>query len=185
MGADRAVVTEGSTAGWPLVGPPQDPERILFRERTGVPWADLPERYSWPTVYNWFRRRSLDATFDRILDHVVVKGDAVGAVEWEVSIDSSIVRAHQHAAGAPHAVPKARTGIGPSTGTPRTPPSGRKPSAALGAADQQDPCRGRRSRPPPVPAADRQADQRLHPARAGHGRYPGTTRRTGPATDPP
>lgn len=39
-------------------------------------------------------------TWDRVLAEVIVKGDAVGAVEWSFSIDSSSVRAHQHAAGA-------------------------------------------------------------------------------------
>jgi polyisoprenoid-binding protein YceI len=41
-----------------------------------------------------------DGTWDRILDRVIVKDDAVGNVEWTFSIDSSSVRAHQHAAGA-------------------------------------------------------------------------------------
>ena len=35
-----------------------------------------------------------------MLAHVQTKSDAVGEVIWEVSIDSSVVRAHQHAAGA-------------------------------------------------------------------------------------
>ncbi|MFI9815980.1 hypothetical protein [Saccharothrix variisporea] len=35
-----------------------------------------------------------------MLEHVQVRDDAVGAVEWTVSVDSTVVRAHQHAAGA-------------------------------------------------------------------------------------
>jgi transposase len=67
----------------------------------------MPARYGkWQTVYNRFRRWSLDGTWERILDHVVVKNDAVGDVEWIVSVDPTIVRAHQHAAGAPHRSPK-------------------------------------------------------------------------------
>jgi hypothetical protein len=35
-----------------------------------------------------------------VLEHVVVKDDADGHVEWSISVDSTSVRAHQHAAGA-------------------------------------------------------------------------------------
>jgi transposase len=41
-----------------------------------------------------------DVTWDRLLAHDQTKSDAVGEVIWEVSIDSTIVRAHQHASGA-------------------------------------------------------------------------------------
>ena len=74
---------------------------ILWKLRTGAPWRDLPERYGpWKTAHERLRRWSADGTWDRILDHVVVKDDAVGKVEWVFSVDSSSVRAHQHAAGA-------------------------------------------------------------------------------------
>src|SRR3712207_8038642 len=52
------------------------------------------------TAHERLRRWTADGTWDRILDHVVVKDDAVGAVEWTISVDSTSVRAHQHAAGA-------------------------------------------------------------------------------------
>lgn len=42
----------------------------------------------------------MDGTWEMILDAAVVKDDAVGAVEWIVSVDSTVVRAHQHSAGA-------------------------------------------------------------------------------------
>ncbi len=42
----------------------------------------------------------MDGTWERLLEHVVVKDDAVGAVEWAISVDPTSVRAHQHAAGA-------------------------------------------------------------------------------------
>jgi transposase len=74
---------------------------ILWKIRTGAPWRDLPERYGpWKTCHERLRRWTADGTWDRILDEVVVKDDAVGNVEWVFSIDSSAVRAHQHAAGA-------------------------------------------------------------------------------------
>ena len=103
---------------------------ILWRERTGVPWPDLPERYGpWKTVYNRFRRWSLDGTWERILEHVVVKDDSVGTVVWEVSVDSSVVRAHQHAAGARHRTPQDPKGPPRSTDTRGRPPGRRKGSA--------------------------------------------------------
>lgn len=74
---------------------------ILWKLRTGAPWRDLPERYGpWKTAHERLRRWTADRTWDRILDEVVVKDDAVGNVEWVFSIDSTSVRAHQHAAGA-------------------------------------------------------------------------------------
>jgi transposase len=74
---------------------------ILWRLRTGAPWRDLPSRYGpWQTVYDRFVRWQRDGTWDRLLAHVQTRSDAVGAVVWEVSIDSTSIRAHQHAAGA-------------------------------------------------------------------------------------
>lgn len=74
---------------------------ILWKLRTGAPWRDLPERYGpWRTCYARFVRWRQDGTRDRLLAHVQTKDDAVGEVIWEVSIDSTVVRAHQHAAGA-------------------------------------------------------------------------------------
>jgi transposase len=74
---------------------------ILWKLRTGAPWRDLPERYGpWATCYDRFVRWRRDGTWDRLLAHVQTKSDAVGELEWIVSVDSTSVRAHQHAAGA-------------------------------------------------------------------------------------
>jgi transposase len=74
---------------------------ILWKLRTGAPWRDLPERYGpWQTCYDRFVRWRRDGTWDRLLAHAQTKSDAVGELEWVVSVDSSSVRAHQHAAGA-------------------------------------------------------------------------------------
>ncbi|WP_374228279.1 IS5 family transposase [Streptacidiphilus sp. ASG 303] len=74
---------------------------VLWRLRTGAPWRDLPERYGpWQTVYERFARWEADGTWARLLEHVQVRDDAVGRVEWTVSVDSTVNRAHQHAAGA-------------------------------------------------------------------------------------
>ena len=74
---------------------------ILWKLRTGAPWRDLPERYGpWRTAYDRFVRWRRDGTWDRLLADAQTKSDAVGEVVWEVSVDGSSVRAHQHAAGA-------------------------------------------------------------------------------------
>jgi transposase len=74
---------------------------ILHRVRTGVQWRDLPERFgSWKTVYERHRLWSADGTWERLLQQVQAAADAAGEIDWDVSVDSTIVRAHQHAAGA-------------------------------------------------------------------------------------
>lgn len=75
---------------------------ILWRLRTGAPWRDVPERYGpWQTCYERFKRWDCDGTWVRLLAHMQVKDDSLGALDLEVvAIDSSIARAHQHAAGA-------------------------------------------------------------------------------------
>ncbi len=81
---------------------------ILWELRTGAPWRDLPACYGpWQTCYDRFVRWRRDGTWDRLLAHVQTQADAVGAVDWEVSVDSSSVRAHQHAAGARHQLSRA------------------------------------------------------------------------------
>ena len=74
---------------------------ILWKLRTGAPWRDLPERYGpWQTCYDRFVRWRRDGTWERLLAQAQAQSDAVGEVEWEVSVDSTVARAHQHAAGA-------------------------------------------------------------------------------------
>ncbi|MFG2943439.1 IS5 family transposase [Streptomyces sp. NPDC048282] len=74
---------------------------VLWRLRTGAPWRGLPERYGpWRTAYERFARWEADGTWAKLLEHVQVRDDAVGRVEWTVAIDSTINRVHQHAAGA-------------------------------------------------------------------------------------
>ncbi|WP_438948606.1 IS5 family transposase [Streptomyces atratus] len=85
--------------------PPRDRRQVFdgiwWRARTGSPWRDVPERYGpWGTAYAVFRRWQIDATWSRILTKLQVKADADGHIEWEVSVDSTVCRAHQHAAGA-------------------------------------------------------------------------------------
>lgn len=82
---------------------------ILWKLRTGAPWRDVSERYGpWKTCHERLRRWTADGTWDGILAAAQVYDDAQ-PVEWVISVDSSIVRAHQHSAGARK---KGSTGIG-------------------------------------------------------------------------
>jgi transposase len=74
---------------------------ILWKLSTGAPWRDLPGRYGpWQTCHARLLRWQRDGTWRRVLGLVQQHSDAVGDVVWEVSVDSTVVRAHQHAAGA-------------------------------------------------------------------------------------
>ncbi|MFI7349469.1 IS5 family transposase [Streptomyces sp. NPDC049936] len=81
---------------------------ILYRNRTGVPWRDLPARFGkWKTVHERHRRWSADGTWDKIYAAVLADADAQGRIDWSmVSVDSTTCRAHQHAAGARRKPPR-------------------------------------------------------------------------------
>jgi transposase len=51
-------------------------------------------------VYGLFRRWQRDGTWKRILTALQAQADAAGLITWDVSVDSTVARAHQHAAGA-------------------------------------------------------------------------------------
>lgn len=73
-------------------------EGIVYKFRCGVPWRDVPDRFGpWQTLWKRHRRFSGDGTWDRILTTLLAHADAVGEIDWTVSVDSSVVRAHQHA----------------------------------------------------------------------------------------
>ncbi|WP_460528701.1 IS5 family transposase, partial [Flindersiella endophytica] len=74
---------------------------IRWRVRAGTPWRDVPVEYGpWQTVYGLFRRWQRNGAWARILTGLQTLADAAGLITWEVSVDSTIARAHQHAAGA-------------------------------------------------------------------------------------
>lgn len=74
---------------------------IVWKFRTGTAWRDVPERYGpWATLHTRFRRWAADGTFERMLKAAQAQADAVGDVDWLVSVDSTVVRAHQQATGA-------------------------------------------------------------------------------------
>jgi transposase len=79
---------------------------VLWRTRTGSPWRDLPADYgNWKTVYNRHWRWSRDGTWARVLGELRRGCDVPEGKDWTVGVDSTVVRAHQHAAGARHAPP--------------------------------------------------------------------------------
>jgi transposase len=88
--------------GRPAIDHRQMVSAILWLTRTGAPWRDLPERYgSWKTVYSRFRRWSEQGIWKQVFDALLAEAQHLGELDWELHhIDSTIVRAHQHAAGA-------------------------------------------------------------------------------------
>ena len=74
---------------------------IAFKFRTGIQWRDLPERYGkWNTVYARFAAWRDDGTFERVFQGVIAQAAERGQVDLSVvSVDSTTVRAHQHASG--------------------------------------------------------------------------------------
>jgi transposase len=72
-------------------------EAVLWIARTGSPWRDLPHHFGpWNSVYQRFARWSRRGVWHRVFAQLAQEADFE-----EVFIDSTIVRAHQHAAGAP------------------------------------------------------------------------------------
>jgi transposase len=74
---------------------------IRWRVRVGAPWRDVPQCYgSWLALYGLFRRWQRAGIWQQILTGLQARADAAGLITWDVSVDSTIARAHQHAAGA-------------------------------------------------------------------------------------
>ena len=82
--------------------PPGDHRLVLdgvfWIGRTGAPWRDLPEFFGkWNSVYQQFRRWTVSGVWDVLLQALNETGAGQDSVQM---IDSTVVRAHQHAAGA-------------------------------------------------------------------------------------
>ncbi|MFE4637220.1 hypothetical protein ACFRJ1_28100 [Streptomyces sp. NPDC056773] len=68
----------------------------------------LPERFGpWKTIHKRLLQWSADGTWERHPQRVQAAADAEGAIDWDVSVDSMVMRAHQHAASARKALPPA------------------------------------------------------------------------------
>lgn len=62
---------------------------------------DLPESFgSWKGAHNRLRKWAADGTWEKVFTTLLAQADAEGDLDWVVAVDSTIVRAHQHAAGA-------------------------------------------------------------------------------------
>lgn len=71
-------------------------DAVIFRYRTSIPWRDLPERYGhWKTTYRRYRRWCESGVFTRAFEMLARDAD-----NEFMMLDATIVRAHQHSAGA-------------------------------------------------------------------------------------
>ena len=71
-------------------------EAVLYRYRAGIPWRDLPERFGdFRVVHTRFSRWARRGVWKKLFQHLAAEADNEYAM-----IDSTIVRAHQHSAGA-------------------------------------------------------------------------------------
>ena len=71
-------------------------EAVLYRYRAGIPWRDLPERFGDPIkIHTRFSRWAKSGVWERVFKALAEDADIAFAM-----IDSTIVRAHQHSAGA-------------------------------------------------------------------------------------
>jgi len=74
-------------------------EAVFYWARTGVPWRDLPSEFgAWDAVYNRLRRWIHSGRLKRLFEAMTGRSECEGL--RRVMIDSTVVRAHQHAAGA-------------------------------------------------------------------------------------
>ena len=79
-------------------------EAVLYRYRAGIAWRDLPERFGhFRKVHTRFSRWSRAGVWQRLFKHLAQEADNEYAM-----IDSTIVRAHQHSAGAKKGGPHKR-----------------------------------------------------------------------------
>ena len=71
-------------------------EAVLYRYRAGIPWRDLPERFGhYRKIHTRFRRWCKRGVWWEVFQALANDPDNEYAM-----IDSTIVRAHQHSAGA-------------------------------------------------------------------------------------
>ena len=108
---NRDLIYDGA---WSLIAPFLPPERgrrgrpsldnrivmegILWMARTDAPWRDMPERFGrWKTVWRRFARWRDAGVFEALFVALATSGAGNAALQM---IDSTIVRAHQHSAGA-------------------------------------------------------------------------------------
>lgn len=101
----------GGRPGRPFADHRRTIEGIIYRYRTGIPWRDLPREAfgPWQTVWRRHRRWAADGTWDTVLAQLTAQADSANGIDWTVSVDSTINRAHQHATNT--ARPEKDTGV--------------------------------------------------------------------------
>jgi transposase len=106
-------------------------EAVLYLARTGEPWRDLPERFGkWDAVYQRFRRWEQAGRWRALFERLPADLQEVHTVFF----DSSVIRAHPHAAGAPkkrgakRPKPWAAAGAGSAPRSTRPPRTSGRPS---------------------------------------------------------
>ena len=73
-------------------------EGIIYRYRCGIAWRDLPEVFGpWQTVWQRHKRMADEGTWDQVQRRLHEYADRAGLIDWDISVDSTIARAHQHA----------------------------------------------------------------------------------------
>lgn len=93
---------EAKTTGRPPVDRRIMVEATAWRFRTGAPWRDLPDRFgNWNTIYKNFNRWAAQGVWERVLEKTQSLAQQAGELDWVASIDSTIVRVHQHGATLP------------------------------------------------------------------------------------
>ncbi|MEU9329960.1 transposase [Streptomyces canus] len=100
MGCDRAAFAGGGHAAVALRVRDQF-NGVIWRFRTGSGWRDVPERYGpWSTVYSRFSSWARAGVFQGLMDALIAEAAGRGVAGLElVSVDSTVVRAHQDSAG--------------------------------------------------------------------------------------
>ena len=85
---------------------------IVWRQRTGAPWRDIPARYGpWQTCYDRFVRWRRDGTWAQLLRSLQAAADARAKSDWEgAALDATHVKAHRSATGARHQPARAEKG---------------------------------------------------------------------------
>ncbi|MGP3980413.1 IS5 family transposase [Streptomyces sp. KR80] len=98
----EALLPRGRKSGRPPIWPRRQLiDGVRFRVRTGIPWRDMPAEYGpWMRSYDLFRRWQRDGTWHRIFTALQARADAESLIAWDINIDSTVCRAHQHAASA-------------------------------------------------------------------------------------
>ena len=71
-------------------------EAVIWKFRSGAPWRDLPERFgNWKNIHTRFSRWAKSGVWENLFKTLAEDPDNEYAM-----IDATIVRAHQHSAGA-------------------------------------------------------------------------------------